>query len=786
MSRREKILRLVREANEMRIKGKVEDAKTHVNKALELNSVLKDKEMQALILETLGFCYCDGDDYEKSIKIGNDAIAMYKKLPGQVGKLGIINGLTRLGGTYGKLGKYEKAIAYLEEAIAMSRKINNEMTLGVAYGNLGQAYVEKNEIQKGIEFCQKALEISRKTGDRYEQVRNLHNIGNAHGLLGNFMECVKNCEESARIFTEIGNQNKATISHGVLANCYSRLGKLETSQAYFELCIEKHLELNEFQQLANVYGNMGLNSYRIGLSKFLHFRDAKMSLESCIKSFKLAIEYTDKMLAGLSVDSNRTALSDKFYLWYDHLTAPFNLLGRSIAALLFLDLGRAKILRHLVYRQVKVQEEEKGFEPSWLTIENGKEKERICALSMEIQLQKSNATVLFYNFNRAEILTIWVLNANGCVSLKTSDPTSKTSTIHTEVEENINKTLNKASVGFPRDYSFFQQSTMKKDGKGIDSTDKHKSPGRRPGESCEDLANDPRSLLYRFLIDPVKRLIRGTKVIIVPQRCLFFAPFSSFIDEDGHFLSEQYEIQVIPSFHVLAISMQASRNKQIGASLFVGNPSSTLPPLPSAEAEVKHLASLLDAKPLTGRMATNSKVIELMTSASIIHIAAHGHRETGDIFLAPESNTQSNVTHHATSSSGLLTQSDVLECKLSARLVVLSCCHSGKGKLSSEGVLGIARSFLGAGASSVLITLWSIDDQFTMEFMKIFYEKIFEEKSACLALKETMNSFQRSGQYTSFLYWAAFEIMGEDVSLTKSEIEEIRRKNKRLDKFTDN
>jgi CHAT domain-containing protein len=288
------------------------------------------------------------------------------------------------------------------------------------------------------------------------------------------------------------------------------------------------------------------------------------------------------------------------------------------------------------------------------------------------------------------------------------------------------------------------------------------------------------------LIDPVKRLIRGTKVIIVPQRCLFFAPFSSFIDEDGHFLSEQYEIQVIPSFHVLAISMQASRNKQIGASLFVGNPSSTLPPLPSAEAEVKHLASLLDAKPLTGRMATNSKVIEFMTSASIIHIAAHGHPETGDIFLAPESSTQSNVTHHATSSSGLLTQSDVLECKLSARLVVLSCCHSGKGKLSSEGVLGIARSFLGAGASSVLITLWSIGDQFTMEFMKIFYEKIFEEKSACLALKETMNSFQRSGQYTSFVYWAAFEIMGEDVSLTKGEIEEIRRKNKRLDKFTDN
>jgi CHAT domain-containing protein len=62
--------------------------------------------------------------------------------------------------------------------------------------------------------------------------------------------------------------------------------------------------------------------------------------------------------------------------------------------------------------------------------------------------------------------------------------------------------------------------------------------------------------------------------------------------------------------------------------------------------------------------------------------------------------------------------------------------------------------------------------------MTIFYEKIYEGNSVCLALKETMNLFQRNGQYTSFLFWAAFEILGEDVSFTKSEIEEIRRKNK--------
>jgi CHAT domain-containing protein len=226
--------------------------------------------------------------------------------------------------------------------------------------------------------------------------------------------------------------------------------------------------------------------------------------------------------------------------------------------------------------------------------------------------------------------------------------------------------------------------------------------------------------------------------------------------------------------------MQASTGKQVGSSLFVGNPelqNVLLPPLPSAEEEVKYLASLLDAKSLTGRMATKSKLMNVMSNASIIHIAAHGQEQTGHIFLAPES-SKSNEGAHQTSSSDLLTQSDVLKCKLSARLVVLSCCHTGMGKLSSEGVLGIARAFLGAGANSVLVTLWSINDKFTKEFMIAFYEKVCDEKSVCLALKETMNQFQRGGQYTSYLFWAAFEILGEDVSFTRSEIEEIRRKNR--------
>lgn len=804
-----RIWNLVHEGEELLKKEKVSEAIVYLTKAKEMNTELGDQLLEALILESFGHCYDHNGDYEKALKVASDAIAIFKQQSGPVGQLGNANGLITLGNIHSKLGRYKVAIACQEKAIEIFLTLGDEPALGMAYGNIGETHNRINEHKIAIELCQEAYRRSLKTGNKFEEARSLHNIGDAYNLLGQPRKSISYCEKSVRIWTEIGSEKSASISYGVLATSYFYLGEMETSKRYFKMCIDTNLHMKQFHDLAIAYGNRGMMYYHIALKIFLSSGDAKESLESSVENFKLAIESTDKILASLSVDNYKTAFADKFYHWYDYLTAPFNLLGRSTAALLFLDLGRAKILRQLVYNQVEIQVEDKGqssFQLTWLAIENEKEKERIRVLSKEIQLAESNATVLFYNFNNAKILTIWVLDANGCVSLKTSDPSGKFTTAQEELEDNVTKVLHKASVGFSRGYSFLKpsapfdvQNTKKfipkhalnqEKAETIGYNDKGanvikikpecRSPAVRAAESHESLAKETRSILYRALITPVKSLIIGKKLIIVPDGCLFFAPFSSFLAENGCPLSEEYQIQIIPSVHFLAMGMQTSSSKRIGSSLFVGNPESVqLPPLPSAAREVEYLASLLDTKPLTGRMATKSKILELMSKASIIHIAAHGHEGTGHIFLASESN-KPNEGVYSTSSSDLLTQSDVLQCKLSARLVVLSCCHSGMGNLSSEGVLGIARSFLGAGASSVLVTLWTIDDEFTKQFMEVFYEKIFEEKSVCLALKETMNIFQRSGPYTSFLYWAAFQILGEDVSFTKLEIEELRGNNKKI------
>jgi len=100
-----------------------------------------------------------------------------------------------------------------------------------------------------------------------------------------------------------------------------------------------------------------------------------------------------------------------------------------------------------------------------------------------------------------------------------------------------------------------------------------------------------------------------------------------------------------------------------------------------------------------------------------------------------------------------------------ARQVVLSCCHSGRGEIKAEGVVGIARAFMGAGARSVLVSLWTIDDEATLEFMRSFYRHLVEGRSASESLNLAMKSLRESDKYSDVKYWAPFVLIGDDVTL---------------------
>ena len=155
-------------------------------------------------------------------------------------------------------------------------------------------------------------------------------------------------------------------------------------------------------------------------------------------------------------------------------------------------------------------------------------------------------------------------------------------------------------------------------------------------------------------------------------------------------------------------------------------------------------------------------MLKQLGSVALVHIAAHGAMEAGEILLAPNISGTSRILKE---NDYMLRMSNVQAVQLQARLVVLSCCHSAQGKITPEGVVGIGRAFLGAGARSVLVSLWAVDDEATLEVMKSFYEHLARGQSASMALNLAMKCLRESEKFCAVKHWAPFVLIGDDVTI---------------------
>ncbi|KAM7448109.1 hypothetical protein ABFA07_003844 [Porites harrisoni] len=274
-----------------------------------------------------------------------------------------------------------------------------------------------------------------------------------------------------------------------------------------------------------------------------------------------------------------------------------------------------------------------------------------------------------------------------------------------------------------------------------------------------------------MLIAPVSDLLEGSEIIVVPDNCFFQVPFAALHDESNCCLSDSFSIRIVPSLTTLKLILDspADSHSETGA-LIVGEPSVMnvyfkgelryLCPLPGAKEEAEMIARLLpQSHLLIGEQATKQAVLQRIPSVSLVHIAAHGNAERGEIALTPADSTV-EFPHEA---DYLLSMTDISQVRLSAKLVVLSCCHTARGQIKTEGVVGIARAFLGSGARSVLVALWALQDDATEQFMRRFYENLVQGKSASECLHLAMKWMRNNG-FPEVRQWAPFMLIGDDVS----------------------
>jgi CHAT domain-containing protein len=120
------------------------------------------------------------------------------------------------------------------------------------------------------------------------------------------------------------------------------------------------------------------------------------------------------------------------------------------------------------------------------------------------------------------------------------------------------------------------------------------------------------------------------------------------------------------------------------------------------------------------------------------------------------------VTPKGKQQDGYLLLGDIYKLNLSADLVVLSACDSALGKqLEAEGIIGLPRGFLYAGARSVIASLWKVDDDATAAFMKVFYLHMQRGESPNAALRSAQLTLAKDKRYSAPYHWAAFVLEGD-------------------------
>jgi CHAT domain-containing protein len=303
-------------------------------------------------------------------------------------------------------------------------------------------------------------------------------------------------------------------------------------------------------------------------------------------------------------------------------------------------------------------------------------------------------------------------------------------------------------------------------------------------ESGSDLA---RRTLHRRLIEPFERLLPadpGRVVLVVPHGPLFLVSLAGLPDASGRYVAERHAIAYSPSVGVLRyLRLRAAR--PAGAPqgiLVVGNPKMParrpgdppLPPLPGGDAEAEAVRRAWPEREVTvlrGAAAGEAAVRRLAPGNAVIHLATHGVVRANDpmrsyLALAPDGGRNSD-------GDGFLTVREIFDLRLSADLVVLSACDTGLGRINADGVMGLGRAFLYAGATTVVATLWRVADRVARREMELFHRRLRRGLPKAEALRQAQVSTLRelrAGKLeladgtpiaASPALWAAFVVVGD-------------------------
>jgi len=683
-----------------------------------------------------------------------------------------------------RLGDYASAIAYYQDVIRISEEYGFDDLLAGAYNNIGVVYTWIGRADRAVSFFDRSLGQAQAE-EWQEGIRNAHiNLGNAHFELKDFDRSLENLEAARSTATAMNDSLSLGTIHTGLGNTLLRAGSPEQAAVEYRLAMEiadgyalpdmmmgvqfglgdvaEHMDqpaeaLEWYAKAASTLeSSRGL--LRASEDKAGFLAQSRYLFEDVIDFLsRQAVETGDASWIEEAFNFSEQAKARAFV---DQLAEAIANVRQGVDPVLLED--QAILTDNLIYLR-----DELAAAP---------DKDARTALKAQIREQE-------IEFDRVERD---LRDRNPAyAALRYPDPVDLKTLQASLADDDLilaysvgdsSSTLWSITAGRATVHLLPVRSEIK------DRVDVLRFALQDPSRSTPAQYADAAGGLFDFIAGPARSDIEQARnVIVIPDDVLHYVPFEALVMTSGDsysdmgYLVNEATVSYVQSASVLVQLQQRPAIVPTKELLAIGDPDfggtnelsalrgNALQQLPFSGEEVSAISGLFAASSVdlyTGDSATEMAIRDDIAANTyrFVHFATHGlindDRPDFSALALARGNTRGE---------GLLQASEIFNLPFSADLVVLSACETGLGQLvQGEGMVGLTRAFMYAGAGAIVASLWSVADASTAELMQTMYSDVVNNKaSAADALRASKLSLIRNPETAHPFHWAPFVFFGD-------------------------
>jgi len=762
-------------------------------RALEIAEKINHKREIGNNSNNIGLYYWRMTEYSKALNYYQKALEIARDLENKYEESSCLN---NMGIIYKNIGNYDKALDVLDEALKLDHELGNQDQIPRTLNNIGINYRLKfmlnnntDDFELALKNLNASLELSRKKADKETEIKILNNIGSLYSDAKRYHEALKFFRDA---YSQ-ADQNKDRAAMGMVLNnigiVHYNKGNFDESTQYFQKSIDLASKIYDGQILWEAYLELA-NTYKEQKKYQLALENYKASITN-IENIRSNIQLEEHKASYLGTDKRITAYKNLIdLLVLLHETNPEN--GYAQEAFSYMEQAKARafldslemskidITHHIDFRLINQEKDlQKNITKIYNTlIDAGVSTEDKSVLENQLKKYEYELEALRIEI-RAKYSAYAELNFPKAITLPEAQNLLDKKTAF--FAYSIGSITSHAFVITRNDIALFKIPTRKELQEMVSGYLK----------IITDRDNTNFHLgykLFKELVQPgLKEEIEN--IIFIPGDILNFLPFETLVSQENskQWLISDHKIAYAPSIsslnelikrkkangkkrhmELLAFgdpffgSLEAEKNGDDILQDFFSTSAYNLYRLEYSNTEIEKISTHFKKKKRATFQRLDASEEQLKSQAlddyKIIHFATHSLVDNkkparSSIVLSLDNDKRED---------GFLQMREIYNLKLNSDLVTLSACQTGLGQfIRGEGIEGINRAFFYAGSSSVLMSLWAVNDQATYQLMERFYTYLRSSESIMNSLRRAKLEMINSDILSHPYYWAGFIVSGK-------------------------